>query len=198
MFRVRPCSWLKIGAIDAFCPCPAHAQSQKTASKKLSGTQHGIKNQEAIRTMWQPCESLHLDNRQLKGLAPISHRHLGMWRSLVEVWPVAWLTGKSPRSRPYEMTGAARPTQGTRSLAGSISKVSSSHDVQRQMPCLAALPRKVEAAYFFGMALTLAPFTEQRLAQCDLRCGDRQAGLGICCKQDGCGAAASCPSFQAF
>ena len=134
MFRVRPFSWLKIRAIDAFCPCPAHAQSQKTASKKLSGTQHGIKNQEAIRTMWQPCESLHLDNRKLKGLAPISHRHLGTWRPLVEVWSVAWLAGKSPRSRPYEMTGAARPTQGTRSLAGSISKVSSSHDVQRQMP----------------------------------------------------------------
>ena len=48
------------------------------------------------------------------------------------------------------------------------------------------------------MALTLAPFTEQRLAQCDLRCGDRRAGLGICSEHDGCGAAASCPSFQAF
>ena len=63
---------------------------------------------------------------------------------------------------------------------------------------LAALPRNVEAAYFFGMALTLVPFTELRLAQCDLRCGDRRAGLGICSKQDGCGAAASCPSSQAF
>ena len=63
---------------------------------------------------------------------------------------------------------------------------------------LAALFRNIEAAYFCGMALMLAPFTEQRLAKCDLRCGDRRAGLGICSKQDGCGAAASCPSFQAF
>ena len=63
---------------------------------------------------------------------------------------------------------------------------------------LAALFRNIEAACFCGMALMLAPFTEQRLAQCDLRCGDRRAGLGICSKQDGCGAAVSCPSFQAF